>query len=267
VPDDKTYTYLLNQMSGDDCIYRNLSAPMYSPLQEYLLLKHHFTRGHKPDHVVVLFCANDLTDNLTGDDRPHIKVVDGQPVILNQAVSVSHVRNLKALLKNNSLAWNHLDFYLMSLKLRRREERQGRREGIQRMWGRISDSDEEKPTLESEGLEDQYVALRFTYSLMRELCREHGVRLAIASEYGDERLWHRQSRHLAVRACQELSIPFFDLSERFSHHLASAEDGELVVFELDPHYNETGHRLLAEAIREELDTLDVAERDTPMLLR
>ena len=67
--------------------------------------------------MVILFCQNDLVENLAAEDqdppRPYVEITDGQARICNYPVRLSTGWNYRAWLKNHSLAYNHLNFYLI----------------------------------------------------------------------------------------------------------------------------------------------------------
>jgi hypothetical protein len=74
VDDGKTFVDCLNRQSADGTRYRNLGHPGFSPIQEYLLLKELFDAGYSPAQVLILFCINDLKDNVDGRDQsPHAR--------------------------------------------------------------------------------------------------------------------------------------------------------------------------------------------------
>jgi hypothetical protein len=89
---------------------------------------------------------------------------------------------------------------------------------------------------------EQIAGLRHVYRLMDALCREHGVKLFIVND----------GPPVVPAVCEELGITWFDLTERWSAYYASDEASQRWCFPTDPHFNELGHRLIAEGIHGEL---------------
>jgi hypothetical protein len=80
---------------------------------------------------------------------------------------------------------------------------------------------------------------------MQELCRSADVDFAIASEFEmDARL---------ESVCRELDIRLLDATKRLRRFRNSSDGNQVIYFSKDPHPNQLGHRLFAEALLEELD--------------
>ena len=249
VEDGKTYVDALNRADVGNRAYRNFGVCGFSTLQEYLLLKEHFAMGRIPDRVIVLFCINDLYDNLAvtrsgsrdqSPPRPYLKVDGGNIEICNQPVPPAVGWNVRGWLKTNSLAYNHLYYYAKRASLARCDRSGGK--------------DMAKPQYDPSADEQarQWSTLREAYRMIDRLCREHGVALAVATELDGP------VAESLSRICDELSVPMLDLSCRWQEHFAASEDARPLCFKTDPHYNELGHQLLAEAIRSELEQLRTA---------
>lgn len=251
VDDGRTYVDLLNRMSTDGTRYRNLGHCGFSSLQEFLLLKNLFGRGFAPDEVVVLYCGNDLAENVDGvDQRP-------PRAYLQVAGDVVEVRNyptskagwgLSTWLKNHSLAWNHAHFYATRLKQRLKDESM-RTTPPTPTAARPSQQAETRLFMKSTSSQlsehaspEQLTALRHVYRSMNELCRARGVKLYLVND----------GPPVVPAVCEELGIAWFDLSRRWSEYYASPEGSQPWCFPTDPHFNELGHRLIAEGIHGEL---------------
>ncbi|MBL9092373.1 MAG: SGNH/GDSL hydrolase family protein [Planctomycetaceae bacterium] len=273
VPDGKTYVDLLDASSPDGTRYRNLGHCGFSSVQQWLLLKELFAAGHRPDEVFVLFCANDLGENLDDKDqqppRPYLAVVDGRAELRNYPTPPAAGLSVLTWLKNNSLVWNHAHYHAMRAKGAWRERLAAKSvAAAPAVVGptqpgpaapAASASSEVRPSFAHVPETPELIALREAYRGMRDLCREHGVRLIV--------LGHGYTQAELGRACEQLDITLIDGSRRWRRHWASAEAASRRIdFPTDPHNNEYGHQLLAEGFREDLASLQaragaaVAER-------
>ena len=262
VDDGRTYVDLLNRMSTDGTRYRNLGHCGFSSLQEYLLLKDLFGRGRKPHEVVVLYCGNDLAENIDGvDQRPPRAYfhVAGDAVELRNHPTHKAGWGLSTWLKNHSLAWNHAHFYATRLKQRMKDEKmrttpptptaaRGPQQAESRQFMKSTSSQ-----LSEHATAEQLTALRYVYRQMNELCRAHGVKLYVVND----------GPPVVPAVCDEAGIAWFDLSRRWSEYYASPQATEAWCFPTDPHFNELGHRLIAEGMHGELARLrSAASNDT-----
>ena len=241
VADGYTYVDVLNRRKQGGAVYRNLGIPGFSSVQEYLLLKHKFERGQKPTQVVVLFCENDLEENLKSValPRPYLALSPSGAELKNYPVPTSWSWGISAWLKNHSLVCNYFDFCLARLKKARRD-RAIEQEG----------SPEERAQPNAAQHDEQVAALKAAYSMLKQLCKANHVRLAIATECGAAEYgpFGSHVRQIVEQVCAELEIPVFDLAPRWNEHLASSRQPVPLHFKTDPHYTEAGHRLLAEGI-------------------
>ncbi|MBI2826006.1 MAG: hypothetical protein HYX69_15080 [Planctomycetia bacterium] len=242
VDDGQTYVDLLNRASDGEYVFRNLGASGFSTAQELCLLKDRFERGQKPARVVILFCVNDLPENLDGrhPPRPYFEVVDGQAELRNSPTPASRRWNFQAWMKTRSLAYNYIDFYGMSAKKRLREWR--RKDAAYRSATPFGENEQE------------WVALREGYRRIGALCDAHEVRFAVANEMEPANL----ARQRLEKTCRELGIAYLDLSGPWQRN-AAAEHPEPTSFKYDPHYNALGHQLLAEGLFHELDAWRMVE--------
>ena len=286
IDDGYTYVDLLNEIDGEARLYRNFGMCGYSSVQQWLLLKDFFARGQRPDRVVILFCGNDLEENLDkwsqDPPRPYFEVIDGTLELQNYPVRPSHNWNARAWFKKHSLAYNYLNYYLIRAKNRLREWRNPTAPVVQP--GVPADAPTDAPTEQDaaqemlaaatsgaahgatggesaatlplgaqfpEPLATQLRALGEAYRLTKALCDEYGVELAVATESHVQADWLRQ-------VCTPIDVPVLDLWRHWHAYLATHD--EPTSFHTDPHFNRLGHRLLAESIRSELTRLDVAAR-------
>jgi lysophospholipase L1-like esterase len=297
VEDGKTYVDGLNRLSNDGTRYRNLGHCGYSSVQQYLLLKDLFGRGIKPAEVVVLFCGNDLHENLDDKDqspaRAYLKVVGDEATLMNHPTPRTGGWGLGTWLKNHSLVWNHAHYYATRAKLRWKEKKAadaakpataalsgaarnivhvhipegtpditigpsnvrlgmqagsladvtpspGRPKVAHELDLRAKSSTEAKPVVTAPA--DQVVGLKHAYRLMRDICREHGVALYVVND----------GPAVVPTVCDELGVTWFDLSKRWREYQNSPEKDQSPYFPTDPHFNELGHRLIAEGMHAEL---------------
>jgi hypothetical protein len=222
VGDEDTVAGVLNRGGKGGRIYRSLGVPGYSSLQQCLALKDRFEAGQRPDRVVVHFVGNDPLENLRIDGqrppRPFFDIENGEAKLRNYPVPTSSW-SFSVWLKQNLLAYNYLHFYLTSAKrvLRPGNTRAGERTAPE-------------PTA------DQLVGLRDAYRRLRDLCAEHEVWCAVATE---DPLWLAILRPI----CGALGVPLLDLSGPFRGVVR-----ETYQLRGDHHYNAEGYRLLARAI-------------------
>jgi hypothetical protein len=253
VPDGKTYVDVLNRQSNDGTVYRNLGVPGFSSVQEYLLLKQKFERGQKPTQVVILFCENDLEDNLNPHNhppRPYLALAAGRAELKNWPVPGSFGWEATAWLKNHSRAYNYIDFCFASIKKSWRD----------RALRQEDDQEEARAKVKLNRREEQCLGLKAAYGRIKQLCDANQVRLAVATEYGAAEYGRLGKFHkdLVDQVCGELSIPLLDLSAPWNQHFASAQQPAPLHFKTDPHYSVTGHRLLAQGISGDLPRATMA---------
>ncbi len=204
VADADAYVSLLNKMSNGDTIFRNLGVPGYSSLQEYLLLEDRFERGEKPDEVLVLFATNDPQDNIDNSGtRPHIEVVNGIAYRRAQRNSSQANWRLRVWLKQNSLAYNDLSYYLARAKNVLREARKDGAKGVVKENASSQSTSSTRTRSSLSRPSDEYIALRAAYRMIAELCEKHGVRLTIAMPVREA---------MVEDVCGDLRIPLVDVS-------------------------------------------------------
>lgn len=256
VEDGATYVDHLNQMSKGDRVFRNLGHCGFSSVQQFLQLKRFFEKGYKPDLVMVLFCSNDLADNVDDKDqrppRAYYKVENGKAALCNYPVPPAGAYGLKVWLKTNSLAFNYLNFCANSAKVYLRgKHRRSQDHHLVHCCGSLKmDPESVSP--------DQLIAFREAYTSMAGLCKEHDVGFVMAG---------LEDSNVVAPICDEVGVPVLDASKLFRQHLASSETPAPLGFPTDPHFNELGHRLIAEAIDSELCDLSIAEVSGELLRR
>jgi len=259
IEDGKTYVDLLNRMSEDGTRYRNLGHCGFSSVQQYLLLKDLFEEGKKPKEVVVLECNNDLIENLDARDqspgRAYLEV-SGESAEIKNWPTPRQGWGLMVWLKNNSLVWNHAHFYCRRAVLMRGERK---REALlaeqikapPKSTAAVSAKPTDAKQAETKPADaypfapfspEQMVGLRHSYRMMRDLCAKHDVKLRIVNEGGP----------YVPAVCDDLGITWLSLADRWHRHAASPQAAEPTAFKTDPHFNELGHRMIAEAIYSEL---------------
>ncbi len=256
VDDGKTYVDRLNGQGGHGVVYRNLGVCGYSSVQQYLLLKKFFEQGIRPTQVVILYCGNDLYENMDDRDqdppRPYLVKAassvapttderadtSGRWELRNDPVPPARGWRVRSWLKRNLLVYNYAHFYVRSAK------------ATLKAWRATHDaptpSGAKSEVVASSEPTPTQQALREIYRRIKDLCARHEVRLAIVAEGGDE-----------IGICRDLGIPCANLSERWRRHFATP-GAPSISFRSDPHFNELGHKLIAEVIQRELPALRTA---------
>jgi len=242
----ETYVDRLNQNSAG-VLYRNLGQSGYSAVQEYLLLKELLEKGECPEAVAVMFCVNDMFENVLREgDRPYALLEDGQVNVANIPVPTPADFNAAAWLQNHSLAWNHVYFYAMRCRQAMRKtpahpplptEIAGKTQ-----WRPTGDY---QPFLDDYWTQERLVVLKEMYSKMSGLCRERQIPFAVIGA--------PQHYGALAQICHELDVPFIDVSEPFTRHEAGPDRDQPWRFPTDSHCTELGNRLFAQAIQPQLD--------------
>lgn len=243
VPNGATFVDLL--AAGDPArIYRNLSAPGYSALQEQLLIAKLLETETKPQAVVVVFTNNDLHENFFGSDkdprRPHFVLNGGSLQLVDFPVPIVDRTSPHTWFKQHSIAYNLLHFHLLNARTAFRNLR------TRGKW--------DAPPAVSPY---HWQGLRKVYGDMKTVCDSRGVRLAIAfipgpCEVTQTQQWNWPEYQSTVheglaKLTRELGLPLLDTTDVFRNHFAKP-NAEPMTFKTDPHLNETGHRLVAESL-------------------
>lgn len=248
VSDGQTYVDRLNELSGDRTAFRNLGVCGFATAQQYLLIRHQLQTHpeQKPKLILLLLCENDLPENVDSHDqdppRPYYSVHDGAVELRNYPTPPSSM-SLRSWFKRNSLAYNHLNFYITMAK----------RASKNRMETGYADAPPPTP-------EEQWTALRHGYRQIKQLCDEKNIAFRpvfvhelffrqgfdtppTAQAFGDQ----QQARFLAIM--EELSIDVLDITpEVHKFYETHRENPPRLSFVGDPHFNADGHRLIGDAV-------------------
>ena len=256
VSDGQTYVDRLNERCGDGIVFRNLGICGYSTVQQYLLLRE-MLEGQEhpgPDVVLLLFCSNDLPENLDSEDqdppRPYYLVQGDHVEMVNYPTPRRRVlKSLKTWFRQNSLAFNYLHFYITVAKRGMKD----------RMAG--------ASVLEvSAGPEDQWRALEHGYTMIRDLCQRHGVTFvpvflppAVLRQGHDAQplvdAYDDALRERFGLMAEAVGVSVIDISKQVRAHFASdPAQAERLAFVGDPHFNARGHELIGQAIWEEIQS-------------
>jgi hypothetical protein len=243
VADGQTFVDVLNRNPNDKRVFRNLGVTGFGTLQEFLLLEKLLASESPPDQVLVTFCGNDLADNLDKSGRPHLArdndsfvIVPGRPPATARLISTWFTRN--------SLACNYLNFCAASAKnaLFARRDRSGQPRETEAANSPIQSL--------------QWQALDHCYGLMQDLCRRHGIELAIVWQFEDP-----LAPGLAGIA-QRRSLRVIDLSSDLHRQREVSNFAGPLQFKWDPHYTSKGHELVGQALADRLDALDIARGES-----
>jgi len=248
VSDGQTYVDRLNELSDDRTVFRNMGVCGFATAQQYLLIRHQLQThpDQSPRLILLLLCENDLPENVDYHDqdppRPYYSVHNDDVELRNYPAPLSSM-SLRSWLKRNSLAYNHLNFYITMAK----------RASKNRMETGYADAPPPNP-------EEQWTALRHGYQQIKQLCDEKNItfRPVFVQEYffrqgfatpppvqtfGDQ----QQARFLATM--KELSIDALDITpEVYRFYETHQGTPPRLSFVDDPHFNADGHRLIGDAI-------------------
>lgn len=254
VAQGETYVDRLNQQSRD-VRFRNLGQSGYSAVQEYLLLKEMLEKGDRPDAVAVMFCINDVFENVLNDrSRPCAVRADGAVNIVNVPVPAPVSFNIAAWLQNHSLAYNHVYFYFMRCRQALRATTPH-----PKLPTDIAGSTQWRPTGDYEPFLDDYwtldrlIVLKEMYAKMAALCHERNIPFTIIGA--------PQHYDALSQICHELDAPLIDVSERFTRHETGPNGDQPWRFPTDTHCTELGNRLFAEAIQPQVEQIVSASRN------
>ena len=250
VSNGQTFVDHLNRSFPQGHVYRNLGHSGFSAIQEFLLLRDLFEGGDQPDRVLIVFCPNDLAENVDGADqdpgRPFLTVRGDKVELQNYPVPPPSSFRVGPFLKHYSLAFNFLAFYG---KTAANALRNLRGSGAIEVPPGIPDS--------------HWKAMRFAYSSIKELCAKHGVDLAIVylpergitGEYQAKGLaeYQQTRRDGLLRLTQELGLPVFDLTVDFLEYMKRPDIPRSLSLGTDSHFNPTGNRLVADALMSHLE--------------
>ncbi len=249
VSDGETYVDRLNELADEQTVFRNLGVCGFSSAQQYLLIRS-LVEKHPdqiPDTILLLFCGNDLPENVDWQDqsppRPYYTISDDGTVEMKNYPTAMSSMSIRSWLKRNSLAYNHLNFYLIFAK-RVLKNRQ--------VTGNFN--------VPPDSPESQWQVLEYSYTQIRDYCRDQGIKfvpvflpgsilrfgntLTPALNDYDER-----TRARLHQVTDNLGLDLFDITEDVRDYFTIQRDeSERLSFVRDPHFNAKGHRLIGDAI-------------------
>jgi len=248
VNDGETYVDRLNERSDAQTVFRNLGVCGFSTAQQHLLLQDMLNQQKvpPPDLVLVLFCWNDLPENVDWKDqspaRPYYSVKGDEVQLRNYPTPVS-VMNWRAWLKRHSLAYNHLNFHLMRAK--------------QALKNRKATHQNDVPPPRSE---QEWIALKHGYSQIRDLCAQQNIKFVpIFLPPGlirqgldikpESQAWDDELRRQFDQMANGLSLEVLDISDDvLAYFKSKGQDAPRLSFVGDPHFNAIGHQLIADSV-------------------
>ena len=243
-----TYVDRLNQQRPG-VRFRNLGQSGYSAVQEYLLLKEMLEKGDRPDAVAVMFCINDVFENVLNDrTRPSAERANDAVNIVNVPVPAPVSFNIGAWLQNHSLAYNHVYFYFMRCRQALRTTTPH-----PQLPTDIAGTTQWRPTgdygpfLDDYWTLDRLIVLKEMYARMAALCRERSIPFTVIGA--------PQHYDALAQICHELDVPLIEVSERFTHHEMGPRGDQPWRFPTDTHCTELGNRLFAEAILPQVEQI------------
>ena len=212
--------------------------------QEYLLLADELARRRYTE-VIVLFCVNDLTDNIDQrDHRPLFALQDGRPVVTNLPLPERLQGRVADWIDEHSRAASFLSYQLALLKERRR--------------GRAPDDESPAPVAPGAAVDPGTLpgreVTRALLVAMSDLGRAAGAELSVVYVPAPEDVrddlggtYVDAVRAMVEETCRTAGIPFLDLAPRFR---ARAAEGAALFIPRDGHWSAAGHALAAEVIQE-----------------
>ncbi len=248
VNDGETYTDGLNNLSPADTAFRNLGVCGFSTVQEHLMIRHLLEKfpDQKPSTVLLLFCENDLPENVDDKDqsppRPYYLVANGEVELHNYPTQASSM-SVRSWFKRHSLAYNHLNFYLtMAKRAMKNRDFTG------------------QPAVPEQRPGSEWAALRHGYEQIRDLCVRNNIQFVpvflagITLRYGDRMTPELGASEEATRAkfigmTESLGLDAIDLTpDMKAYFTTQGQDAERLSFKRDPHFNANGHALISRAV-------------------
>jgi hypothetical protein len=248
VSDGETYVDRLNEKCGPQAAFRNMGICGFATAQQHLLIKNLLEKQPEqmPKLILLLFCPNDLPENVDWQDqtppRPYYHVENGTVELKNYPTGRSSM-SFRSWLKRNSLAYNHLNFYLIMAK--------------RAMKNRDILGNKSVP---ADSPDDQWLALKHGYRQIRDTCNEHGVMFmpvylpGVVLRHGAETTpelhdYDERVRTRFTQMARDLSLDVVDISDEVRGHFTThGTEAPRLSFIGDPHFNDRGHLLIADAI-------------------
>jgi lysophospholipase L1-like esterase len=239
VSQGQVFTDLLQAALPATVAVYNRGVPGFGTAQEYLVLQRELA-ARTYDAVVLMFCINDLSDNLSSRQgrRPYFELVDGTLRPRNQPARPV-INPVGQFLREHSRAYAYAQFQVELLK--------------RRFSGEANDEREYRtaPAVDFRDVPGYAVTARLLGEMQR-LSRQHGARfLLVYIPHGGEieidtpfpyvRSIHEMVNDIARRD----GIPLLDLSLPFHQH---AKAGERLSYAIDGHWSPAGHRVAAAAL-------------------
>ena len=266
----KLFEKKLNEAPGKRFEVINGAIASYSPILEYLLLRHKLDKID-PDIVLLVYDVGDLKDD-TEYEKTVTMDADGKPVSAApfERAWVSNATPLQRFLIRHLRGYLYLDNKLNKYFFKR----QNRHRHFQDEY---TDTVHHDSFIAYRGDQDASVQIlwqknRKYLGMIADLLKERGIRLVLVSypygfqmhpeEWATGRLTQGFEAHkvypepkmLADVAAfaKERGVPFLDLYESFKARYSFP-----VQFPYDGHLNKNGHRIMAEALADEMAKLGI----------
>ncbi len=202
----------------------NASVSGYATDQEYLFFKNQGI-AYRPDLVVLVVHDTDFSGNVCsvqyGYNKPYFAVVDDRLELRNSPVPPASLRQrAEQWLIGHTYLWRRL-YFAGTIAVCRMQSAMG-----------IA-----RNTSKSGAIHEQKKIMSCLISSLQGLCAQSGAQLIVVSCP-----MHEELRDCLQQAC---------LAETVSYHALDAalsESPEPTVFPHDPHWNRTGHRVVADAL-------------------
>lgn len=255
VSDDEALAPQLERALGESAEVINMGVVGYGTDQEVLFYESE-GRRYSPDLVLLVFCLNDVENNVSARDRRYGKplfVIDGDSLRLTNVP----VRE--------EASWDDWmsDYEMPAAEAAQKVPFKRRFRAYTFLTERYYKLRERleivRPGLFADGFDPhREEAWRVTFRLIERLRRDvegDGARFAVVLVPRLEQLryasWVRVNVTLSA-FCEGAHIPFYDLLPAFRREL----DGESMFFDVDGHWNAKGHAFAARKLAEYLSTSD-----------
>lgn len=218
----------LAMLRPDLCVYNFGINASGTAMQYTLFEREHLEMVAEGDLVVVLFCANDFSDNVRGQTLQG-QIVDGQV----KTVVVRHrlTHPIRRWLKEHSYLVNLGAYAADSWSLKRDREHEDER------TRRVLDDSPDSP---------ETLVTRHYLESFRDAVEARGARLLLSMVPADDATFATA----LARIAGDSGIEFYDVSEEFFEQAASQE--ATIRFPLDGHWTVEGHALMARLLAERL---------------
>lgn len=228
ISEGELLTDRLAVLRPDLCVY-NFGINASGTAMQYTLFQHeHAELLTEGDTVVVIFYANDFSDNLRGQTlQGHIVEGQVQTVVVRRTLT----HPARRWLKENSYLVNLVAYAsdVWSLKRKRRREDASAR--------RVLDDSADSPEL---------IVTRHYLQAFRTAVEARGARLLVSIVPHDDPTFTAA----LARIADESGIEFHDVADEFLEEASG--DGPALRYPLDGHWTPEGHRLMARLLAERL---------------